>query len=310
MGLSSSIPGKELSWGRSFYIPSRPEKSAGINIIAIDEDFFDLYSANFVAGRNFSQMPSNQEAVILNEKAVQLLGFEDAEAATQQEIIWEEADGQRWRRQIIGVVKDFNQESLHKKVGPMIFAFKRAIEAPWAGEYYSIKIATQDYPATLAQIQTSWQQSFPNSPFDYFFLDEYFNRQYQADHFLSKVLRLFSLLAILIACLGLFGLSSYTTVQRTKEIGIRKVLGASVSNIISLLSQDFIRLVLLAVLVALPLAYFAMQQWLQHYAFRISISWWLLALPVGMVLLIALFTVSVQTIRAALTNPARSLRYE
>ena len=311
IGLSSSIPGKELSWGRSFYRPSYPENAQGISIIAVDEDFFDLYQADFLAGRNFSEAySSDKEAVIFNEKAIWLLGFDHAEAAMQQEVIWKETDGQHWPREIIGVIKDFNQEALHKEVGPVVFALKRYVNAPWAGEYYSLKISTQDYPATLAQIQASWQQSFPNSPFDYFFLDEFFNRQYQADQLLSKVFGLFSSLAILIACLGLFGLSSYTTVQRTKEIGIRKVLGASVSSIIRLLSQDFVRLVLLSAVVALPLAYWAMNEWLQNYAYRIEISGWLLVIPVLAVLLLALLTVGLHTVKAALRNPARSLKYE
>jgi putative ABC transport system permease protein len=311
IGLSSSIPGKELSWGRSFYRPSYPENAQGISIIAVDEDFFDLYQADFLAGRNFSEAySSDKEAVIFNEKAIWLLGFDHAEAAMQQEVIWKETDGQHWPREIIGVIKDFNQEALHKEVGPVVFALKRYVNAPWAGEYYSLKISTQDYPATLAQIQASWQQSFPNSPFDYFFLDEFFNRQYQADQLLSKVFGLFSSLAILIACLGLFGLSSCTTVQRTKEIGIRKVLGASVSSIIRLLSQDFVRLVLLSAVVALPLAYWAMNEWLQNYAYRIEISGWLLVIPVLAVLLLALLTVGLHTVKAALRNPARSLRYE
>lgn len=311
VGLSSSIPGRELGWGRSFYRPSYPENAQGISIIAVDENFFDLYKADFLAGRNFSEeFSSDKEAVIFNEKAIELLGFENTEAAIQQEVIWAESDGQHWPKEIIGVIKNFNQEALHKEVGPVVFALKRYVNAPWAGEYYSLKIATQDYPATLAQIQASWQQSFPNSPFDYFFLDEFFNRQYQADQLLSKVFGLFSSLAILIACLGLFGLSSYTTVQRTKEIGIRKVLGASVSSIIRLLSQDFVKLVLLSAVVALPLAYWAIKKWLQNYAYRVEISWWLLAIPLLLVLLLALLTVGSHTVKVALRNPARSLRYE
>jgi len=164
--------------------------------------------------------------------------------------------------------------------------------------------------SAIAMIGDRWKVFFPGNPFDYFFLEDFYNQQYQADLRFGKVFSLFSGLAILIACLGLLGLSSYATVRRTKEIGIRKVLGASVQNIVTLLSRDFIKLVLIASVLALPLAYVAIHHWLENYAFRIEITGWLLAVPVALVLLLALVTVSVQTMRTALTNPAKSLRYE
>ena len=310
VSVSSSIPGRELSWGRGFYRPAHPENRHSIHIIAVDEDFFDLYEATFLAGRNFSEEFSDQEAVIFNETAIRLLGFENAESAVQEKVIWDESDNQQFSRQIIGVVKNFNQESLHKEVAPMVFALKRYLNAPWAGEYYSLKMETPDYPAALQQVQAAWEKTFPNSPFDEFFLDEFFNAQYRADQRFGKVFSLFAALAILIACLGLFGLSSYMTLQRTKEIGIRKVLGASIPNIVSLLSREFAILIVMASIIILPIAYFGMQQWLENYAFRIEIRWWLLALPVILVWLLAFVTISFQTVKTALTNPAKSLRYE
>src|SRR5690606_8104767 len=209
VSVSSNIPGRELSWGRGFYQPAQAENRTAVNIIAVDEDFFKLYGATFMAGRNFSkEFLSDRGAVIFNETAVRQLGFKNAEEAIQQTIIWDEADNDQHPKEIIGVIKDFNQESLHKEVGPMVFVLKESLIAPWAGEFYSLKIITDDYPSALKQIQADWGQAFPNSPFDYFFLDDYFNSQYQADRQFTRIFSLFAGLAILIACLGLFGLSS------------------------------------------------------------------------------------------------------
>src|SRR5690606_7036236 len=145
VSVSSNIPGRELSWGRGFYQPSQPENRNSVNIIAVDEDFFELYNATFLAGRNFSQeFSSDRGAVIFNETAIRQLGFKNAEEAIQQTVIWDEADNDQHQKEIIGVIKDYNQESLHKEVGPMVFALKRYLNAPWAGEFYSLKINTND----------------------------------------------------------------------------------------------------------------------------------------------------------------------
>ena len=311
VSVSSSIPGRELSWGRGFYRPAQAENSTAVNIIAVDEEFFKLYDATFLAGRNFSkEFSSDRGAVIFNETAIRQLGFENAEGAIQQTIIWDEADNDQHPKEIIGVIKDFNQESLHKEVGPMVFVLKRYLNAPWAGEYYSLKINTNDYPAGLKQIQADWGQAFPNSPFDYFFLDDYFNNQYQADRQFARIFSLFAGLAIMIACLGLFGLSSYMTLQRTREIGIRKVMGASILNIVTLLSGDFFRLIAAASIIILPVIYYVMKNWLQNYAYQMEIQWWLLILPVVLVWLMAFITISFQTIKTAVANPVNSLRSE
>jgi len=311
VSVSSNIPGRELSWGRGFYQPSQPENRNSVNIIAVDEDFFELYGATFLAGRNFSQeFSSDRGAVIFNETAIRQLGFKNAEEAIQQTIIWDEADNDQHQKEIIGVIKDYNQESLHKEVGPMVFALKRYLNAPWAGEFYSLKINTNDYPAALKQIQADWGQAFPNSPFDYFFLDEYFNSQYQSDRQFARIFSLFAGLAIFIACLGLFGLSSYMTLQRTREIGIRKVMGASVLNIVTLLSQDFFRLIAAASIIILPFIYYVMKNWLQNYAYQMEIQWWLLTMPLVLVWLMAFITISIQAMKTAFANPVMSLRSE
>lgn len=195
-------------------------------------------------------------------------------------------------------------------MGPIVFALKEYLNAPWAGEYYSLKLNSNEYSTALSEIKTTWAQAFPNSPFEYFFLDDYFNAQYLSEQKFARIFSLFASLAILIACLGLFGLASYMTIQRTKEIGIRKVLGASMMHIITLLSKDFLLLIAASSIITLPVVYFIMKNWLQNYAYQMDIHWWILALPILVVFLVALFTVTLQTVKTALDNPVKSLRSE
>jgi putative ABC transport system permease protein len=181
---------------------------------------------------------------------------------------------------------------------------------PAARNYYSIKVRAGDLPQTIASVQKSWDRYFPNDPFEYFFLDESFNQQYKADTRFGSVFGLFASLAILIACFGLLGLSAYNVLQRTKEIGVRKVLGASVRQLIFLLSKEFLYLVLVALVIAIPLTWWVMHNWLQDFAYRISIQWWVFALAGIMAIGVALVTVGFQALRAALDNPVKSLRTE
>jgi putative ABC transport system permease protein len=179
-----------------------------------------------------------------------------------------------------------------------------------AGGILSLKISTENLPQTIAAIERIYKTLFPGNPFSYSFVDEKFDEQYRNDQRFASLFSVFAGLAILIACLGLFGLASFSARQRTKEIGIRKVLGASVASVVALLSQEFVKLILLANLIAWPIAYFTMNKWLQDFAYRIDIGWWVFALAGGMALLIALVTVSTQAIKAALANPVEALRYE
>ena len=213
-------------------------------------------------------------------------------------------------KQIIGVVKDYHHKSLKSSFEPIIFYLQ-----PTGWEYVTLDIASADNTAAqideiIAYAEQQWKELYPNEPFHYFFLDDRFDQQYRADQQFHLLFNLFSGLVIFIACMGLFGLSAYSEMQKTKEIGVRKVLGASAQSIVALLSKDFIRLVLISGTIALPLAYWLIQQWLENYAFRVDISWWMFFLPLATVLLIALLTISFQTIRAALANPVNSLRYE
>ena len=290
---SGAIPGQEIYWYNDRVTINGEETDGVFSTLPVAQNYFSQYNIPLMSGRLFTE-PSREKWMI-NETAMRLLGFEDAGQAVGQQL----NDGE-----ILGVVQDFHHESLKTAIAPMLFFCGQAFN------YYTIKIETTQIPNTLAEIEAAYVELFPGSPYEYFFLDEFFNRQYKAEQQFNTLFSLFSALAIFIACLGLFALSSYAATQRTKEIGIRKVLGASVQSIVTLLSKDFIKLVFIASVLALPIAYWVMQKWLDNYAFRIDIGWWLLAAPVVLVLLLALITVSVQTIRTALTNPAKSLRYE
>jgi putative ABC transport system permease protein len=180
----------------------------------------------------------------------------------------------------------------------------------YGGEFYSMRIRTGNLSQTIQHVRQSWAKAFPGNPFEYFFLDDYFNRQYQSERKFGRLFSTFALLAVTIGCLGLFGLSAYTASQRIKEIGIRKVLGASVFDITSMLSKDFLKLVAVAIIIALPVSWLVMDQWLQDFAHRVNIGWWVFAIAGISALLIALLTVSYQAIKAAIANPVQSLRTE
>jgi putative ABC transport system permease protein len=290
---SGAVPGQEIYWYNDQVTVNGEQTSGVFSMLPVAQNYFTQYNIPLVSGRLFTE--ASREKWVINETAMHLLGFENAEQAVGQQLN---------NGEILGVVQDFHHESLKTAIAPMLFFCSQAFN------YYTVKIETGQIANTLAEIEAAYIELFPGSPYDYFFLDEFFNRQYKAEHQFNSLFSLFSGLAIFIACLGLFGLSSYTATQRTKEIGIRKVLGASVNNIVTLLSKDFMKLVLMASLLALPLAYWVIHRWLGNYAFRIEITWWLLLVPVVAVLLIALASVIFQTIRTALTNPAKSLRYE
>jgi len=206
---------------------------------------------------------------------------------------------------IVGVLKDYHQESLKKAFDPLVFRYDKS-----PGGSYSIKFNTANVKTSMAHFEEEWKAVFPGNPFISFFLDDHYNQQYQSDQQFGRIFGIFSTLAIFIACLGLFGLSSLTAIQRTKEIGVRKVLGASISGILGLMSRDYLWLMAIAITLAVPLAWWTMNNWLLNFAQRIDLAWWIFALPSAAVVLIALLTVSIHTLKAARTNPVKSLRYE
>jgi putative ABC transport system permease protein len=300
---SSSIPGASPDWnaGGIRRLSQREDEQKQYRVIMMDHDYIPLYGLEVMTGRPFSgDIPNEYENVILNEAAARHMGFENIEDAIHDQIyFW----GDTFK--IAGVVKNFRQESMKKDFEPLILRYNKAPDG-----FYSINFNTQNVKESLARFEMEWKAVFPGNPFSYFFLDEHYNKQYQADQQFGRVFGIFSGLAIFIACLGLFGLSSLTAIQRTKEIGVRKVLGASVNSILTLVSKDYIILMGVAIIMATPLTWWIMSRWLQDFANRISLSWWIFALPSLLVMFIAFITVSFHTIRVARTNPTKSLRYE
>ncbi|MEP7111603.1 MAG: FtsX-like permease family protein [Ferruginibacter sp.] len=277
---------------------------ADIKFVAADYDFIPTYGVAMAAGRNFSRdYGMDSASFIVNEVTVRTLGFSTPGEVTGKPFIYSGIRGK-----IIGVMKDFHFESMHERIIPLVLVM------PAAGENFysrmSVKISGNDIPGAMAKIEKTWKRFLPGTPFDYTFLDENFDRLYQAENRQASLFTIFSSLAIFIACLGLFGLSAFTITQRIKEIGIRKVLGASISNIVRMISKDFLKLVVIAALLAFPVAWYVMHEWLQDFAYRIGISWWVFVLAAVIALLIALLTVSFQAIKAAVVNPVESLRTE
>jgi len=270
----------------------------------VDENYLPTLGIQLVAGRNFSQdLPTDSNAIIINEAAAKLLSSNDLinkklyrirDIATREVVV----------HNIIGVMKNFNFNSLRDMVTPLALRFRTDNNS------IAVQVKATDIAGTLALIKEKWQTMAPADPFTWSFMDEEFNNLYFSEQRTGKIFITFATLAILIACLGLFGLAAYAAEQRTKEIGIRKVLGASVGNIAGMLSKNFLKLVLIASLIAFPVAWWMMHKWLEDFAYRVSISWWIFFVSGAIALLIAIFTVSFQAIKAAMANPVKSLRSE
>lgn len=300
---SNAVPGKDFSWNQEgIHREGAEEESAVIySMVEIDADYVPAYELELVAGKNFEQVNAGGK-VLLNETAVRNLGFASAQDAIGKRIVIPILGH---TLQVMGVLKDYHQKSLQYKHDPIIYAYKTTTK-----RFYSLKVDTQNLSQTMADIESSWKGIFPGNPFDSFFLDDSFDEQYKADRQFGYLIGFFSSLAILVACMGLFGLASFTITRRTKEIGVRKVLGASVGSIFVILSKDFLKLIAVASLVAWPLTYWSISQWLQNYEHRIELNLWLFILPSFLILIIALLTISFQTIKAARANPVKALKYE
>ena len=297
---SNRIAGDEMS--RAFNI-HRSDNANGnsytMRNIGVDFNFINVYGIKLLAGRNFERTDYNVDYnklhnILINENAIKML------AAIGKSIIM---FGKQW--DIIGVINDYHQKSLRYALEPLIL---QPFYSP--DNAISIKVNTQNLASTLTQIKAKYVAFFPGNIFDYYFLDEKFNQQYANDELFGKAFALFAGFAIFIACLGLFGLSLFATSQRTKEIGVRKILGASVSNIVLLLSKDFIKLIIVAFVIASPVAWFVMHSWLNDFAYRINISAWIFIIAGLLAVAIALATISFQAIKAAIANPVKSLRTE
>ena len=270
----------------------------------VDENYIPTLGMKMASGRNFSKdFATDSTGIILNETAAHAFGWNDMSAVGKTVIRQNSDRGNNVPFHVIGVVKNFNFKSLHEAVSPLYMSLQ-----PEGGLIFKIK--TTDVAGLLATMKKNWDAYNTDQPFTYNFMDDLFNKTYSAEQKTGAILNIFSVLIILVACLGLFGLVTYTSEQRTKEIGIRKVLGASVSQVTQMLSKEFLKLVLIASLIAFPVAWWTMNKWLQSFAYRINISWWVFVVAGLAALLIALITVSSQAIKAAISNPVKSLRSE
>lgn len=269
----------------------------------IDYDYLNTLGMELVKGRNFSrEFGSDSTAIIINETAALLLG--EGDPIGKKLYTSDNDPTNRISYTVIGVVRNFHFESLRETIGPLCL---RMGNSNWATAF---KVTTSDIKGLVKKVESKWRAMAPAMPFSYQFLDESFDEMYRAEQRVGKIALAFSILTIFIACLGLFGLAIYMSEQRIKEIGVRKVLGASVSNLVTMLSKDFIKLVAIGAVIAFPVAWWFMHKWLQDFAYRIDISWWVFVVAAVIALFIALLTVSFQAIRAALANPVKSLRTE
>ncbi|MEM7513730.1 MAG: ABC transporter permease [Bacteroidota bacterium] len=302
---SSDIPGHIIQSNNSIKLQGRPtEEAVFATYLYTDEDYLDTYEMEILAGRNFSKdLQTDYGTVILNEKAVEQLGFQNKEEIIGQMISIKLSSWGDLR--VVGVVNNVNHRSLTYEQEAFVY-----FNISYFMDYYSIRVSTTEMPETLEYIENTYGEFFPDNPFEYFFLDTYFAQQYKADQQFGKVFSLFSGLAILVACLGLLGLASHITSRRIKETGIRKILGATPTEILVLLGKQFVWLVGIAAVLAIPVAWWGGQQWLSNFAYKTHISAWVFVLPVLAVLLTSIATVSWQARRAAMTNPADALRYE
>ena len=299
---SSNVPGVEIFWGQGSYSEDQVrEESEVMYLVGIDHNFLESFSLPLLAGSSFTpDLKESRTEAIVNRAAVKRYGY-----SNPQDIIGKTIYISRDSLCVMGVIENFNQMSLKTNVIPL--AFPLVLNR---SRFFSMKVSTGNLQSTISQIEQVWEDILPGNPFDYFFLDDHFNKQYTKDIQFGKVFGVFSGLAILIACMGLFTLSSFSAIQRTKEIGVRKVMGASVSSIVSLLAKDFLKLVGISVLIAIPVIYFIMNSWLQSFAYRISISFWVLLLSAVIVSFIATLTIAYQTVKTAISNPVQALKYE
>ncbi|MDB5119895.1 MAG: FtsX-like permease family protein [Sphingobacteriales bacterium] len=306
VALSSRVPGE---WKDIPKIKVKHEKIANsegsdMYFLGADDQFLETYQIKLANGRNFIKGSlADSNSVLINETAAKQLGI--TEPSEQQIQISAE---QPFAPKIIGIVKDFNFKSLREPVSPMVIGFKN--NPIQSIDYFTVRVSTDQVSKTLPAMEAIIHNIDQNHLFEYHFLDKQWNLFYRQDQIREKIFLIVAMLTIVIACLGLFGLATYTAEQRIKEIGIRKVLGASVSSIVSMLSKDFLKLVLIAALVAFPVSWWAMHKWLQDFAYHIDISWWIFAIAGGLATFISLITISFQSIKAALSNPVKNLRTE
>jgi putative ABC transport system permease protein len=303
---SGAIPGKEINWLRQDVrrIEDPPNTVKTYAYTYIDYNFIKTFNLNLIAGRDYTESENEKgNAVIINEMALKQLGFKNTESAINSYILVGDK-----QYEIVGILKNFHQESLKKEIKPILFFYGYQ----WLADigYYSIKVNTSDLKNTIGQIEEIWKKIYPEDHFRYFFLDEEFKSQYHSDQAFGRLFLMFTGLAIFVASLGLFGLVIYSANQRTKEIGIRKVNGARNSEILIMLNKNFVKWVAIAFVIATPISWVFMHNWLANYAYKTSLSWWIFMMAGFLALLIAVITVTWLSWKTATRNPVEALRYE
>jgi putative ABC transport system permease protein len=281
-------------------------KAAVLTTFYVDEHYVPTLGMQVKAGRNFSKdFPSDSTGLLMNESAVKVLGLKDPfKAILYRPKFSNNAITGSIGYHVVGIIKDFNFSSMHDNIGPLVIELSQNYGS------MAVRVNTKNISSIVDNIKSKWSEMAPGQPFNYTFMDADFNNIYTAEQQTGKLFITFAVFAIFIGCLGLFGLVTYAAEQRIKEIGVRKVLGASVVGIVTMLSKDFAKLVLIASVFAFPIAWWAMYEWLQSFAYRINISWWIFIVAGLAAILIALITVSLQAIKAAVANPVKSLRSE
>ncbi len=306
---SSSIPGESIGYIMSYTNPSATgsEKNLRLSTFEIGSRFIDQFRIKIIAGDKASlNWNSGKSPMILNEAAVVSLGFKNPQDAVGKMVETKNGRGRKFENEVVAVMQNFHQSSLKNDYLPIVFR----LADPNSISHYELKLNSSDLPKTIAQVEKTYKSIFSDAAFEYFFLDEFFDQQYKAEQHFGQIFSLFSAFAVFIACLGLFGLTLITITQRIKEIGIRKVLGASIPDILQLVCKDLLVLVLISDIIALPVAYWSGYKWLQNYTFRIHFTVWTFIIPTVLVLLIALLTISFHSFKAAISNPVKSLRTE
>lgn len=308
---STALPGQQNFFGVSWSpIENNKEPMTGRGII-VDDAYGETLGLEIVEGRFFSkEFPTDSLAVVINERAAMEMGLKDpiGKRVVTPEGFLNAPDGSSYVYTVIGVVKDFHYQSLHEPITPLVFT--NASKFNNVMGLTAVHVEGASFENALSQIQTVWSKFIDDKPLTFQFLDETIENQYQVERTARKVFTFFSFITIFIACIGLLGLAAYTTRQRVHEIGVRKVLGASVGNIVGMLSKDFIKLVLLSTIIAIPIAWYAMNQWLQNFTYRIDSSWDLFIAAAVVALITAFLTISFQAIKAGIANPVKSLRTE
>jgi len=307
---TTAMPGQPNYFGITFQKSGTKEQMTGRGVIT-DEAFAKTIDLQLKEGRFFSKdFSTDSLSVVLNEKAVTELALKNPVGAllTSPDGQFNAPDGSPYQYTVVGVVKDFHFQSLHQPIAPLVFS--NISKFGGIVPQMALRINAADFKNALSNLENLWKKFIPARPFHYSFLDQNLAKQYQQEQTTQKIFTIFSSLAIFIACIGLLGLAAYTTQQRSREISIRKVLGASVGNVVTMLSKDFLKLVLIAAFFAFPLAWWAMNSWLQDFSYRINITWWVFVIAALLAILVALLTISFQAIKAATANPVKNLRTE